>query len=772
MPPDRLGPHSAGQQLLQGVGQPGAHQHLRLQTRDHVAQARAGLGQVAAHGRQLRRHRRVGAGQPPPKRRDPQRQRGEDLHRVVVQPAGDPLALGVLDGEELVQHVLLLQHPRVLGRLRPPGVADVDRDADHRAHRGRRRRAPAAATPRTGCCPARSRCSCRPRRARARREVVGRHRVVGVARHDVLADELAGRQPDPGQGRARRVGADAVGVEDVHDHRAAGHQQLEQRRRPPSPTEPRRHDGVASSSPSRVATASASSLECTPSLPSRFATWLRTVLTLSHSRWAIAALLSPSASRPEHLELARGEVGAEPGLGPSVHPAHQPREQRRAEHRLTRRGAADRLDQLVDGARLLHEPGAAVLHRLEQRVVVGRRREHDDLGRRREPLEVGDGRDAAAVGQTLVEQHDVDAAVRDPLAGRGQVGRGPDDHEVGLDLERGRHAAREHDVVVDQQHPDGAVRLVHLGSSPPPVHHTHPRSTGDGPTVVLRRPPCRTSRRFVLVRSHQCRPVRPDLPPRRVTADDGRVPATPPDPRAIRVVRRATTTRACSRPPGTRCGRTPTSTSSPRSPTATTCARSWRANRSTSWSPTSGCRAGGSDLVRYLRAMTPPPGVVVVTARDDPATCLELVQAGSRCIVSKYGVDVDLGRCVVRCHHGDVVLVGAGPAAVLDHLLERAARAPLTIAGRGGACAPRQDRTSAPGRPPPPLVRWSRPGGLSPRRWTVAAPPSMATTLRRPRVALPPAPRGRLRRGQAAADAGQPAPVQRRGRDGRAAWIG
>ena len=89
-----------------------------------------------------------------------------------------------------------------------------------------------------------------------------------------------------------------------------------------------------------------------------------------------------------------------------------------------------------------------------------------------------------------------------------------------------------------------------------------------------------------------------------------------------------------------------------------------------------GMPGGGTDLVRYLRAMTPPPGVVVVTAQDDPATCLELVEAGSRCIVSKYGVDVDLGRCVVRCHHGDVVLVGAGPASVLDHLLERAGPPP------------------------------------------------------------------------------------------------
>jgi DNA-binding NarL/FixJ family response regulator len=90
-----------------------------------------------------------------------------------------------------------------------------------------------------------------------------------------------------------------------------------------------------------------------------------------------------------------------------------------------------------------------------------------------------------------------------------------------------------------------------------------------------------------------------------------------------------------------------------------------------------GMPGGGVELVRHLRSGpagragtgAAPVGVVVVTASDDVATCTELVRAGSRCIVSKYGVDVDLGRCVVRCHHGDVVLVGTGPASVLDHLI-------------------------------------------------------------------------------------------------------
>lgn len=82
-----------------------------------------------------------------------------------------------------------------------------------------------------------------------------------------------------------------------------------------------------------------------------------------------------------------------------------------------------------------------------------------------------------------------------------------------------------------------------------------------------------------------------------------------------------------------------------------------------------GMPGGGVGLVRSVRETSPRTGLVVVTAQDDLGTCTELVRAGARCIVSKYGVDVDLGRCVVRCHHGDVVLIGRGPAAVVDHLL-------------------------------------------------------------------------------------------------------
>ena len=87
-----------------------------------------------------------------------------------------------------------------------------------------------------------------------------------------------------------------------------------------------------------------------------------------------------------------------------------------------------------------------------------------------------------------------------------------------------------------------------------------------------------------------------------------------------------------------------------------------------------GMPGGGIDLVRFLRSLSAPAGGRGGDRPGRPGHLPGLARAGSRCIVSKYGVDLDLGRCVVRCHVGDVVLVGPGPAAVLDHLLELAAR--------------------------------------------------------------------------------------------------
>jgi DNA-binding NarL/FixJ family response regulator len=85
---------------------------------------------------------------------------------------------------------------------------------------------------------------------------------------------------------------------------------------------------------------------------------------------------------------------------------------------------------------------------------------------------------------------------------------------------------------------------------------------------------------------------------------------------------------------------------------------------------------GGARLVADAVAAVPRLRVVVVTGRDDASTSLSAVLAGARGVVSKVGLDVDLGRCVVRCGLGDVVLVGPGPAAVLEVLVNAFPRPP------------------------------------------------------------------------------------------------
>ena len=85
-----------------------------------------------------------------------------------------------------------------------------------------------------------------------------------------------------------------------------------------------------------------------------------------------------------------------------------------------------------------------------------------------------------------------------------------------------------------------------------------------------------------------------------------------------------------------------------------------------------GMPGGGTELVRAARDTG--LNVLVLTADDRTGSCLELLRAGALCIVSKYGIDLDLSRAAVRCHNGDVVLVGEGPASVIDQLLSSTPR--------------------------------------------------------------------------------------------------
>jgi CheY-like chemotaxis protein len=175
---------------------------------------------------------------------------------------------------------------------------------------------------------------------------------------------------------------------------------------------------------------------------------------------------------------------------------------------------------------------------------------------------------------------------------------------------------------------------------------------------------------FALVPMHHPGPVRPALPLRTVTADHVQVRTEPVDPALIRVV-------VADDDPRVLEAAQDALQQNPDVHVVATSPDGWGVRRLVAEERVDvvvmdlGMPGGGVGLVRELRGGS-PVGVVVVTAGDDVATCTELVRAGSRCIVSKYGVDVDLGRCVVRCHHGDVVLVGTGPSAVLDHLVAHA----------------------------------------------------------------------------------------------------
>jgi len=174
-------------------------------------------------------------------------------------------------------------------------------------------------------------------------------------------------------------------------------------------------------------------------------------------------------------------------------------------------------------------------------------------------------------------------------------------------------------------------------------------------------------RRFALVPMHQSAPVRRALPPRTVTVDHVLVPILEPGPARIRVV-------LADDDPCVLEAALDALQQNLDVDVVATAQDGDRVRRLVADERVDvvvmdlGMPGGGVDLVRDLSAGS-AVGVVVVTASDDVITCTELVRAGTRCVVSKYGLDVDLGRCVMRCHHGDVVLVGTGPAAVLGHLL-------------------------------------------------------------------------------------------------------
>lgn len=71
---------------------------------------------------------------------------------------------------------------------------------------------------------------------------------------------------------------------------------------------------------------------------------------------------------------------------------------------------------------------------------------------------------------------------------------------------------------------------------------------------------------------------------------------------------------------------------------------------------------GGAELVMALLALPSPPGVMVLSARDDVKTVLEMLAAGATGYVAKSGLDEDVEACVRRCAEGNGLFVVAGCA--------------------------------------------------------------------------------------------------------------
>lgn len=79
---------------------------------------------------------------------------------------------------------------------------------------------------------------------------------------------------------------------------------------------------------------------------------------------------------------------------------------------------------------------------------------------------------------------------------------------------------------------------------------------------------------------------------------------------------------------------------------------------------------GGAELVTALLALPSPPRVMVLTARDDVGTVLDMLAAGATGYVAKNGLDEDVEACVRRCADSNGLFVVAGCA---DRVRERLA---------------------------------------------------------------------------------------------------
>jgi signal transduction histidine kinase len=158
--------------------------------------------------------------------------------------------------------------------------------------------------------------------------------------------------------------------------------------------------------------------------------------------------------QPEDVPLLRAQASEKlVFLGAAAEPLEDPGRDRRIEERPAAGDGAHRLDH-VGALDLLEDVTRGTGHdRLEQRLVVGERREHEalDLGMGRADLSAD--LHAVTVGQADVEHRDVGTGRRDARQGLGGGSGLAHDFEVAVRLEELLDAATDDLVVIEQEHP-------------------------------------------------------------------------------------------------------------------------------------------------------------------------------------------------------------------------------------------------------------------------------------------------------------------------------
>ena len=201
--------------------------------------------------------------------------------------------------------------------------------------------------------------------------------------------------------------------------------------------------------PSCSAMDTASSFECASRRVRMLWTWLRTVLTLRWSSWAMAAVLAPrarswSTSTSRRLRRSAGAAGTDAG--------QQLGEQAGSQGALALAHRADRRHQLVDGLVLQEVPGCAGLQRADDGAVVGLRAHHQHASGRVHGADPDDAVRCVAVRQAEVHDHHVGPQGAGGLRPGGERAGDARHHHVVLPLQRDAQPLGDHGVVFDDEH--------------------------------------------------------------------------------------------------------------------------------------------------------------------------------------------------------------------------------------------------------------------------------------------------------------------------------